>query len=124
MRNTIAQEFAIPYSGKVNYNEPLRQAKSLAAALLKYKFPKEKVELYETFLKTYLQKNEIVKQDLVELMKLNHIISKVNHGEFVVNKLPNVYAFIGRWRAFFVKNMTPQFLPDSWYEFETIFLIK
>ncbi len=95
--------------------------KSFASLLLTPgKVPNERLKEIEDELRELCEIEEISKEKLKEISKLNAATLNPDyrsHEELIVEKLGSdsaVNSFIKRWRVYFVQSLNPQHLPPYW----------
>lgn len=117
-KNKIAKELNIPICGTGVVSEksyyPIMAA---AKALLnqKHKLPESRREELFNKIKEFYQR-EITQEDIVSASLLKPFSYEMykTFGQIVVEKLENIRDFIFKWRAHFIENMNPQYLPEYW----------
>ncbi len=125
-KEQLAKEHGISLHGEGGkYNKELGKAVCAVKALEKHgdKIPKDRQLLLLDIIKSYLNKEDLIDEDLVFLGKkkrsdLFDQTSYIHHGKKVVGEIGDDSAelekFVKRWRLHFIEEMKPQFLPKDW----------
>jgi hypothetical protein len=123
-RDRISREFTAPIEGigpRYVVQREFAKVSGAAATLLKYSgLPQERIDELKKELCIYLQKEELLDEDIISLANLESKLPNpdfVSHEQIVVNALKSqedIEKFVFRWRTHFVETMKPNYLPTNW----------
>jgi hypothetical protein len=115
LKDKIAKEHSVPTNGVFDAETAnnYRKARAYARTLLNHrnKIPEERAQVLLDKIKSYLNVNN---PDLLAISNTIFEFEVKTLGEIVVSKLTDVDTFIQMWRAHFINNMSPKFLPPNW----------
>lgn len=121
-RKELSNEYDVAFTAEIisyPHDNPTQfRAISAAFALVRYskQMPEKRQEQLRTWIRKYLQKDEIYEADLDMLMQLGKNTKTVSipHGKLIMDAVTDLDVFMCRWRRHFIEKMNPQFLPKHW----------
>ncbi len=116
-KKKIAEEMGVPIGGTKNEILsalfPLKRAANALAEFYDVIPEPRKTELLNV-LREHYHKQEITREDILEILKLQPDPKCKHYGELVVDQLESLDEFVLKWRKHFVEVMKPRYLPAHW----------